>query len=103
MTEINIDYDLLRAEAKAIGRVADSVDQGIAAVQSINLAGGAFGVMCAFIVPYAAVATSVALQAFTDTAEMLRREADALDAVAQDFEALETQTGKDLTRMAPTG
>lgn len=101
MSEIVIDYDLLRAEAKAIENVAASVEQGIGAVRTINLAGGAFGVMCAFIVPYAAVATSMALQSFTETAEMLRREAEALDAVADDFEAMEAQTGQDLAGMAP--
>ena len=101
---IEIDADLLRAQARAAEGAADRIGTALQAVGSMNLGGGAFGLMCAFLVPIAATVTTVAASTMGEAAAMLGREAEALRATADDFDGHEQslsgdlrQTGAELT------
>ena len=51
MSDIAIDTDTLRQHASGVERLAADAVEALSAVQSINLSGGAFGVLCSFCVP----------------------------------------------------
>jgi len=94
--EIAVDQTELRSEAGKIDAVASAIGTARDAVASMNLGGGAFGIMCAFLVPFAQAATDAADEALQTTAAMVNREADALRDTADDFEATEEAIVQDL-------
>jgi hypothetical protein len=83
---IQIDTEALRSAAGQIETTAGAVDLSRDAATSLNLGGGAFGLMCAFLVPTAQTVSNAAVATMTQTAAMLRREAEALREVATDFD-----------------
>jgi hypothetical protein len=94
---ITVDPVALRGQAAEVDALAGAVDQASSAAASMNLGGGAFGLMCAFLVPPAVAVTSIARTSLRDASEMLRREADALRDLADDVEAFEEWTSAELT------
>lgn len=95
--QIEVDPQALRDQAREVESLAGAVDQASEAAASMNLAGGAFGVMCAFLVPPAISITGIARGALRDASELLRREADALRDLADDFEAYEQWISGEMT------
>jgi uncharacterized protein YukE len=98
--EIAIDVPALRTQAGHIDQAAGSVDYALDAVRSMNLSGGAFGLMCSFLVSPAMLVTSIAASTMAETAAMLRREAEALRDIAADFERVEAEVGADLRSLS---
>ena len=49
--EIRSDPDILRGHARGVTVIAEDLDDALAAARSVDLSGGAFGVLCAFLVP----------------------------------------------------
>lgn len=96
---IEIDSGLLRDQARAVTAAASGVDEARQAASSMNLTGGAFGVMCAFLVPPAMLLTDAASSMLTQASEMLVREAGALRGAADDFDDLERGISNELRRL----
>ena len=87
--EIHIEPSLLLDQARASAEAAQAIGTARGAVASMNLSGGAFGLMCAFLVPVATSVTVAAERGMAAAQAMLTREADALRATARDFERAE--------------
>lgn len=85
MEPLDIDPDLLRSQAGQSRDGSAAVGEALAAVGSMNLSGGAFGIMCAFLVTPAMLVTSAAAGLMSNAQGMLDREAAALDKTADDF------------------
>ncbi len=94
--DIAIEASALRSQARHVDQIAGSVDYARDAVGQMNLGGGAFGLMCSFLVGPAMAVTALAAQTMAETASMLRREAEALRDTADDFDRYEEQVGSDL-------
>ncbi len=100
--EIQVEPAALRTGATQIETTAGAVDLSVDAATSMNLGGGAFGIMCAFLVPSAQLITNAAVGTMRQTADMLRREAAALRSIASDFESGETDTSSTLSGLDAT-
>lgn len=85
MESVNIDPDQLRDQASQSRDGAAAVAEAQSAVGSMNLGGGAFGVMCAFLIPPAMAVTGAASLLMSSAKDMLDREASALEETAGDF------------------
>ena len=88
---IAVDFDTLRQHAKRVGMVEDGVRLAENAAGSLNLSGGAFGVMCSFLVTPATLVSGVAMSAISSSAGMLQRAQKEIRAVASEFEDLEQE------------
>ena len=86
---ITVDADLITAHAARVETVAADVSIASDAAGSTNMAGGAFGVLCAFLVPPAGIAASMAQSAIRAAEGMVRRSATELRGVATDMAAFE--------------
>lgn len=86
---IEIDADILTRHAARVDQVATSVRLAQDAAASMNIAGGAFGLMCAFLVPPALVATTAAKLVLGSTERLLERSTTQLRGAVQDFTTYE--------------
>ncbi|MDQ4215260.1 hypothetical protein [Microbacterium capsulatum] len=86
---IALDFDLGRQHAARVGRVASDVRMAQDAASSLDLAGGAFGVMCSFLVPPAVLVSQVAVGTISSVSAMLGRAETEFLGVVADFEAME--------------
>ncbi len=82
---IAIDADVIAYHARRVDNVASDIHTAVDAAQSMNMAGGAFGVMCAFLVPPAVGVAAVATEALASAERMLERSAEALRDGVSDF------------------
>ncbi|TPW72323.1 hypothetical protein [Schumannella sp. 10F1B-5-1] len=87
--QISIDAETLLAQARDSERAAEAIAHARGAVGSMDLGGGAFGIMCAFLVPIAQSVTAMADRTLVEAQSMLEREAEALRATVDDFDRLE--------------
>ncbi|MGN8026733.1 hypothetical protein [Microbacterium sp. 22242] len=87
--QIALDFELGRRHAARVGRVASDVRMAQDAASSLNLAGGAFGVMCSFLVPPAVLVSQVAVGTISSVSAMLGRAETEFLGVVSDFEAME--------------
>ncbi|GAA4480871.1 hypothetical protein [Microbacterium panaciterrae] len=88
---IALDFDLGRRHAARVGQVAADVRMAQDAASSLNLAGGAFGVMCAFLVPPAVLVSQVAIGTISSVSAMLGRAETEFLGMVSDFEATEEE------------
>lgn len=86
---IALDGDLISAQASRVELVASDVSVARDAAGSTNMGGGAFGVLCSFLVPPAQVAAAMAQQAIGSAEQMLRRSATELRGVGSDMASFE--------------
>lgn len=93
---IAIDTELLRTHASRIRTVQAGVAEAASAARSTDLGGGAFGLLCAFLVPPATLVTGIAESMILAADGMLERTIDELRAVATDVEAREEDIARDL-------
>lgn len=93
---IAIDVDTLRAHASRVATVQSDVAEAAAAVRSLDLAGGAFGILCAFLVPPAQIVAAIAESMIVAADSMLERTGDELRAIATHVEAQEREIADDL-------
>jgi hypothetical protein len=91
MTRIAIDADALRQHATAMRQVAADVQEAVEAARGIDLAGGAFGIMCSFLVPPAQLASTAAISGIASSKGMLDRTADEVVEVATETEGAEAE------------
>lgn len=83
---IAVDTETIRRHAQRVGQVASDVRLAHDAAGSMNVGGGAFGVMCAFLVPPAQLVSSIAIGAIASAATMLEQSEEQLRGLADDFD-----------------
>lgn len=83
---IAVDTETVRRHAQRVGQVASDVRLAENAAGSMNVGGGAFGVMCAFLVPPAQIVSSIATGAIAAAATMLEQSEEQLKGLADDFD-----------------
>ncbi|PKI89916.1 hypothetical protein CW368_12185 [Actinomycetales bacterium SN12] len=86
---IALDFDTARQHAARVGRVRTDVVRAQEAAGSLDLAGGAFGLMCSFLVPPAVAVSAVAVGTISSVSSLLGRAERELRAVVADFETME--------------
>jgi hypothetical protein len=86
---IAVDTETVRRHAQRVGQVASDVRLAENAAGSMNVGGGAFGVMCAFLVPPAQLVSSIAIGAISAAATMLEQSEEQLRGLADDFDESE--------------
>lgn len=101
---LKVDSDAYLAQANLMDSISRSLSNVISAAQSTDVTGGAFGVICSFLVG----STNQAIVAVTDTiqttAEVTEKTADVLRDIAVDFESTEAEIAADieaLTELLP--
>lgn len=80
-----VDYHLARVE-----QAAADAHLAVTAAQSMNVAGGAFGVLCSFLVAPALVTTEAAKLTLVSVEKLISRSAKTLRAGVADFDRHET-------------
>jgi hypothetical protein len=83
---IAVDAELVVQHASRLGAVREGVAEAASAVGSVDLGGGAFGVLCSFLVPPAQLVAGMIVSAD----DMLDRTVDELRGFASDVEDRET-------------
>ena len=86
---IALDFEVLRYQASRVDLFGADIAEASAAVASMNLGGGAFGVLCNFLVLPAQVATTAAGEMIRDCEGLMRRAGTQLRKVAADAEERE--------------
>jgi hypothetical protein len=71
--KIALDFDVLQVQASKVDQIGGDIGVAASAVRSMNLSGGAFGVLCGFLVPPAQLVTTVAGTMINDCEELLHR------------------------------
>lgn len=94
---IALDFDILHTQASKVEQLGSDIGEASRAVQPMNLAGGAFGVLCNFLVLPAQVATSVAGTMIRDCEGVMQRAGSQLRKVTADAMEME-QAHIDLIR-----
>lgn len=87
--KIAVDAELIHAHASRVERVAAEVAEARQAAVATNMGGGAFGLICAFLVPPATLAAAMAASAIGAAEGMLERSAREIRGVAKDMAAVE--------------
>jgi hypothetical protein len=86
---IAVDAELIQAHAARVDRVAADVGVAKQAAASTNMGGGAFGVICSFLVPPATLAAHMAGSAIAAAEGMVTRSAREVRGVVTDMAAVE--------------
>ncbi|KQQ92894.1 hypothetical protein ASF62_13935 [Leifsonia sp. Leaf325] len=93
---ISIDFDRIQQHATRVGTVASDVRNAKDAAGSMNLGGGAFGLMCSFLVAPATMITGVASSMIGTAGALVERSAREIRGVGSDFSALESHITEEL-------
>lgn len=88
---IAVDTETVRRHAQRVGQIAADVRVAENAAASMNVGGGAFGLMCAFLVPPAQLVSSIAASTIAAAATMLEQSEEQLRGLANDFDEGEQQ------------
>lgn len=91
--QISIDADALQAHATRMEALAGDVAEAVSAIDSINLSGGAFGVMCSFLVPLVQPVSKSTASLIAEGEKLLGRTGTELRGAVSDW----AQVEQDLT------
>lgn len=94
--QIAIDPDVLRAQAAKVEALAGDVAEAASAAGSVNVGGGAFGVMCAFLVPVIQPVTTATAAAIRESGSLLTRTGEELRGAVSDWETVESDIAEAL-------
>jgi hypothetical protein len=86
---ISVDFDIVSQHASRVERVAADIGVAQEAIGSVNLGGGAFGLMCSFMVPPVQIVSALASSAVGAAHDMVERSAREIRAAGKDLEAFE--------------
>jgi len=89
--QIAIDQDLIIAHAARVRQVSSDVQVARNAASATNMSGGAFGVMCAFLIGPATLVASAASGAIASAQGLVDRSATEIRGVADDMAAFEDE------------
>ncbi|SDP13967.1 Excreted virulence factor EspC, type VII ESX diderm [Microbacterium testaceum StLB037] len=87
--DIRVDADLLHEHAARIEQLSGDAAQALSALQSISLSGGAFGVLCSWMVPPFSMATDAVGTAIRAGEDVIERTGEAVRGMASDFREFE--------------
>jgi hypothetical protein len=90
--DIRVDADVLHQHAAVIDQLAAEAGRAVSAISSVNLSGGAFGVMCAFLVPPVAIVSGAVGAAIANGQDAISRTAGELRLAVGDFAQREQST-----------
>ena len=93
---IAVDRDLIVAHAARVRQVASDVAVARDAASATNMSGGAFGVLCGFLVPPASLVAQVTGAAIAAAERLVERSATEIRGVADDMAAFEQTVVEDL-------
>lgn len=94
---IAIDSDVIGAHSARVEQVAADVEVAVQAARQTMLSSGAFGVMCAWMIPPFLATAGTATATMVSAAAALNRSAHEIRAVGSDFERLEQQISEKLS------
>lgn len=97
--KIAIDSEMLSAHAGRVDAVASGVDLALSAASSINLGGGAFGLMCSFLVMPTMAVSAMAVNSISSAGEMVTRSAKEVRGMALDFERNEEHVHNQIAKI----
>lgn len=100
MSELRIDSDDLRAHSNRVLDIASGVRSAAHASDATPLGGGAFGLMCSFMVPPLSMVKSVSDQAIQSSASAVERVGDAIGNVADQFDECDCCEAKNYKLLA---
>ncbi len=86
---IRVDPEVVSYHAARIERTAADAHLAVTAAQSMNVGGGAFGLLCSFLVAPAMVTTEAAKLALVSVEDVISRSATVLRAGVGDFDRFE--------------
>jgi hypothetical protein len=93
---IALDFDILSTQASKVDQIGDDIGLAVSAVRSIDLSGGAFGVMCSFLVAPAQLVTAVAGTMIADCEALLGRTGAQLRNAVSDAQEREREIAQAL-------
>jgi hypothetical protein len=93
---IAVDAKLVLQHASRVGTVREGVAEAASAVGSVDLGGGAFGVLCAFLVPPAQLVAGIAQSMIVSAEGMLDRTVDELRGFASEVDERESTIAEQL-------
>lgn len=94
--KIALDMSVLRDHAAKIDQLGQSVGEAASAAGSLDIGGGAFGVLCSFLVPPTMLATGAMESVISSSQRALARTAIQLREVAADAEQREEDISRDI-------
>ncbi|MDT0116618.1 type VII secretion target [Microbacterium sp. PRF11] len=86
---ISVDVELLHQHAGLVSQLASDANQALSAVQSVNLSGGAFGLLCSWMVPPVSMVSQAVGSTIQQGGEVIERSATQIRAAAEDFQRYE--------------
>lgn len=89
--EIRIDADLMAQHARRIQQLTRDAAEATAAIKSINLGGGAFGALCAWMVPPVSMVSDAVSKHISGAEHVLERTGQEIQAVVRDFDSYEEE------------
>lgn len=87
--EIKIDGEVLQGHANKVDAYRGDVAQALDAVSGLNLGGGAFGVMCSWMVPAALLASNAVVTEIREVRDAFQRTSSALGETVESFDSAE--------------
>jgi len=87
--DIRVDADLLHEHAARMEQLSGDAAQALSALQSMNLSGGAFGLLCSWMVPPFAMASDAVGSAIRAGEDVIERTGEAVRGMASDFREFE--------------
>jgi len=87
--DIRVDVELLHQHAGLVQQLTSDASQALAAVRSINLSGGAFGVLCSWLVPPVSVVSQAVASAIQEGGATIDGMAQQIREVADEFRSYE--------------
>ncbi|REC98258.1 excreted virulence factor EspC (type VII ESX diderm) [Microbacterium sp. AG157] len=87
--DIRVDVELLHQHAGLVDQLASDAAQALSAVQSVNLSGGAFGLLCSWMVPPVSSVSQAVGSAIQQGGDAIERSASQLRDAAGDFQRYE--------------
>lgn len=87
--QIRVDAEVVAYHAGRVQRAAADAHLAVTAAQSMNVGGGAFGLLCSFLVAPAMATTEAAKHALVSVEDLISRSATVLRAGVGDFDAYE--------------
>lgn len=95
---LSVEVEQLRSHAARVDRVGDQIGEATAAVNSMDLNGGAFGVLCSFLVAPASLVTTAGASMIRDCEELMRRTKSQLEVFAKAVEEQDQATADHLNK-----
>lgn len=86
---ISVDADLMLQHASRMQQLASDAAEAASAIQSVNIGGGAFGVLCAWMVPPVGIVSGAVAQHIDGAEGVLDKTGTEMRAVVSDFDGYE--------------